>query len=194
MSNVEHIEDDTLQRLFDGEATEGELAEFAERLDTKLEQARLERLGRVGDLVRMHADDAEATLDAETSNALFDQILGGVQEAEKETPRLRVIQGQKRQRAGVAAALAVAIAAAVALAFYLRPPATEEPTVAETDHPFDTSQEVLVHDTHHVEVHAPGGSEVEDIDFGGNTGTIFQVPGEHGQPLAVVWIDDAETP
>ncbi len=184
----EHLPDDTLQRFFDGEATEGEANDLQAQLETELELARLERLERLGGLLRDHADTLGADID---SNALFDGIQAGIDKAKSEGPRLRLIQGQRRQRAGVAVALAVAIAAAVALVFYLKPPADDN--LAEA-HPFDTTQEVIVHDLHPVEVHPPGGSEVEDVDFGGNTGTIFQVPGEHGQPLAVVWIDEEAHP
>ena len=36
------------------------------------------------------------------------------------------------------------------------------------------------------------GSEVVEVDFGANTGTVFEVAGQAGQPLAVVWISDEE--
>jgi hypothetical protein len=36
------------------------------------------------------------------------------------------------------------------------------------------------------------GTEVLKVDFGPNTGTIFEVEGGAGQPLAVVWIDEEE--
>jgi hypothetical protein len=37
------------------------------------------------------------------------------------------------------------------------------------------------------------GSEILEVDFGSNAGTHFSVEGEHGQRLAVVWIDDWES-
>jgi hypothetical protein len=36
------------------------------------------------------------------------------------------------------------------------------------------------------------GSEVVKVDFGSNTGTIFEVEGGAGESLAVVWIDEEE--
>jgi hypothetical protein len=36
------------------------------------------------------------------------------------------------------------------------------------------------------------GSEVVEVDFGANTGTIFEVEGGAGESLAVVWIDDEQ--
>ena len=41
-------------------------------------------------------------------------------------------------------------------------------------------------------VEAPQGSEVEEVDFGDNVGTVFEVEGEAGEPIAVVWIMDDE--
>jgi hypothetical protein len=38
----------------------------------------------------------------------------------------------------------------------------------------------------------PPGSEVVAVEFGRSTGTVFEVEGSSGQPLAVVWIDDLE--
>ena len=37
-----------------------------------------------------------------------------------------------------------------------------------------------------------GGTEVLEVDFGVNTGTIFNVEGGAGESLAVIWIDDEE--
>ena len=81
----------------------------------------------------------------------------------------------------------VALAAAVTLFFVTRPPA-EDPQRAQ--HPFDERREVLVENTSHVVVHPPGGTEVEDVEWGASTGTVFHVEGSEGQPLAVVWIDE----
>ncbi len=39
-----------------------------------------------------------------------------------------------------------------------------------------------------IHVEAPQGSSVERVEFGANTGTVFEVEGDEGQPLAVVWI------
>jgi hypothetical protein len=89
----------------------------------------------------------------------------------------------------------VALAAAAVLALALRPdegsppaPIAEVvvPSAPEADGPLvvDDEPEVIVA-THH-------GTEVEEIDFGSNMGTVFQVPGERDVPVAVVWISDEE--
>ncbi len=189
---MEHLDDDKLQRYFDGELTDGEATVMRRDIEASdLEQARIQQLERLGDLVRMNADDVSADIDAD---ALFSGIEAGIAQ---EGPRLKLIEGARRkQRAGVVVGVAVAIAAAVTLVLLLKPPADDN--VAR--HPMDTDQERIATDDDieieesgfHI-VHPPSGSEVVRIDFGSNTGTIFQVEGDEGQPLAVVWIDEGDS-
>lgn len=185
---MEHLDDDKLQRLFDDDLTEGEAILVRRDVESSdLEKARLAQLERLGDLVRLAADDMSADLDAD---ALFAKIDEGIKASPN--PRLRVIEGEKqRQKAGVAVAIAVAIAAAVTLVLLLKP---AEENVAGR-HPMDTrreavAQQVQIEDPELHIVHPPGGSQVLDVDFGSNTGTHFSVMGDHGEPLAVVWIDE----
>ena len=178
----EYIDDDKLQRLFDGDLTEGE--EKILRRDiakSDIEQARMAQLDRLGDLVRLSGDDVSADLDAD---ALFARIEEGV--AADKSPRLELIGNQpKRQRTIGVVAVGLAMAAAVALVFYLMP--GQEPNIAQN--PMDDNREILVeNDMPVVEIHPPAGSAVEQVDFGANTGTVFEVEGAEGQPLAVVWI------
>lgn len=179
----EYIDDDKLQRLFDGDLTEGEekiLNRDVAKSD--MEQARMAQLDRLGDLVRFAGDDVSASLD---SNALFARIEEGV--AADTSPRLQLIGNEpKRQRTIGVVAVGLTMAAAVALVFYLMP-AHVDPGLAAN--PMDDRREVLVeNDLPMVEVHPPAGSAVEQVDFGSNTGTVFEVEGAEGQPLAVVWI------
>lgn len=86
-----------------------------------------------------------------------------------------------------------ALAAAALLAIALRPdesPRAETvtpPMVAPAPQP-----EVVVEDDPEVIVATHLGTEVEEVDFGTNIGTVFQVPGEEDVPVAVVWISDEE--
>ena len=182
---MEHLDDDKLQRYFDGELTDGEATVMRRDIEASdLEKARIRQLERLGELMVFDAEEIAGDLD---SDALFAGIEAGIAQ---EGPRLQLIEGARRkQQAGVAVAVAVAIAAAVALVLLLKPPA--EDNLVER-HPMDTEQEIIVHhdETELHIVHPPAGSEVVRIDFGSNTGTIFQVEGNHGQPLAVVWIDE----
>ena len=83
----------------------------------------------------------------------------------------------------------MAIAAAVAIAFLAQP--STDPDIAESVHPDEGRERIAeaeIDDPTHVQLHPPGGSSVERVEFGANTGTVFEVEGEQGQPLAVVWI------
>ncbi|MCS6797433.1 MAG: hypothetical protein NZ898_02690 [Myxococcota bacterium] len=42
-------------------------------------------------------------------------------------------------------------------------------------------------------IEPPMGSQVEEVDFGQNAGSVFEVEGDAGEPIAVVWIVDART-
>lgn len=172
---------DKLHRYFDRDLSEDESTAVAREVAGTDDEARLAALGRIGELVRLEAD-AAADFDAD---ALFGRIQSGL--AAQPNPRLRVIQGQRKNRTFVAVGAVVALAAAVTLFFVTRPPSVDE-TAA---HPFDTRREVLVDNTEApVLVHPPGGSEVENVEWGASTGTVFHVEGSEGQPLAVVWIDE----
>ena len=182
MTTPEHIDDDKLQRFYDGELTEGEALVVGRDVEaSELEQARIRQLERLSEVLLAGAEEEASGID---SDALFLRIERGI-EAEP-SPRLQLVQGQKkRQRTGAVVAVAVAIAAAVLVAILLAPP---DPQVAE--HPLDDPREMIA-ETEELPpalVHPPGGSSVERVEFGANTGTVFEVEGDQGQPLAVVWI------
>ncbi len=185
---MEHLDDDKLQRLFDDDLTEGEAILVRRDVESSpLEKARIAQLERLGELVRLAADDLAADID---SDALFAEIDAGIKASPN--PRLQVIEGERqRQKAGVAVAVALAIAAAVTLVLLLNP--TKDEVAGR--HPMDTDREAVAHEVEIEDpelrlVHPPAGSEVLDVDFGSNTGTHFSVLGDRGQPLAVVWIDE----
>lgn len=91
----------------------------------------------------------------------------------------------------------VALAAAAILAIALRPETNVRPgdpgTVATVVTPDPRPDpQVVVEDDPEVIVASHLGTEVEEVDFGSNIGTVFQVPGEQDVPVAVVWISDEE--
>ncbi|MBO6933851.1 MAG: hypothetical protein JJ863_02710 [Deltaproteobacteria bacterium] len=184
-----HIDDDKLQRFYDGELTEGEALVVGRDVDaSELEQERVAQMERLGDILRANAEGEAESIDAD---ALFLRIERGI-EAEP-APRLKLIEGQKRkQRNTAVVAVAMAIAAAVAIAFLAQP--STDPDIANSVHPDEGRERVAgggtveIDDPTHVQLHPPGGSSVERVEFGANTGTVFEVEGEQGQPLAVVWI------
>lgn len=175
------IEDDKLQRYVDQELTEGEMKVVGRDVaKSEFEQARVAQLGRLSALMRDNADEIAKGVDAEV---LFRKITQGV--AADPSPRLELKKTQTRRTSAVVG-VALAMAAAVTIAFLIRPP-DENPIAARN--PADDPREVLVeNDLPLIHVEAPQGSSVERVDFGANTGTVFEVEGDEGQPLAVVWI------
>lgn len=183
---MQYLDERTLQRFFDGDLDEAELEAVQAHFDAAApelaaqEQARLDQLGNLSELFAF-TEDAADDLD---SDALFAEIEKGIQASPQ--PRLRLIEGaQKRRRNAFIGGGIVAIAAAASLAYLLKPAPAGEIAVAPT-----SNVEMHIDDAPIVLPEAPGGSEVVDVEFGQSTGTIFEVAGDHGQPLAVVWIED----
>lgn len=188
MSTEENIEDDMVQRYLDGdlpdEEAEAVRAMLAEDAD---EQARLESFERLGDLLRMAADDSMALVD---SDALYSRVVLGIRKATG-AHRVQVVELQQRnRRVATAGFAALAIAAAATLVYVTSEPGGDAETATPTpDTPPDRDPQHLV-----VIEEPPGGSEVLEVDFGENTGTVFAVEGIEGEPIAVVWITDEKPP
>ena len=161
----------TLQKYFDGELSENEAELFATELDGSAEsRTELQGLEKLRSAMRTAAETWSHDLD---SAALFDDVMRSIDQ-ERSRPPLRVIRGSERPaiRGGIALGLAAAAAVLIAVLSW---PSSDQKAV--------TSGGVQL---------AARGSEVEEVDFGTNTGTVFAVEGAAGQPLAVVWINDEE--
>lgn len=88
------------------------------------------------------------------------------------------LDARRRQRRAVVPVLASLAAAAAALLVFLGPRAARD----------------MAGDAPQAEVGAapgPSGSQIDDVDFGGSTGTVFEIDNE-GVSAAVVWISDDE--
>lgn len=183
------LDDDTLQRYYDGELSPIEERVVRARVQGDLEaQKRLRELARLSELFRVAATDMGESLD---SDALFADIQAGIkrQAGLGFGERLRVVSSEwfEHKRALVIP-LAVAGAVAAAALLTLATPATHAP-------------EQLAEKSAHAPVSAPSmgapaapsvqGSHVENVDFGSNTGTVFEIESE-GVATAVVWISDEE--
>ncbi len=164
--------DETLQMLFDGELTPDEEAALRRSLEESPESmAQLREWEQLREAMQTASGEWTGALD---SDALFARI-----EAELAVPdapvapiepavrALRVVPGGRERRIWGAVAGGFAAAAAIFLAVMTWPgvPSPSDVPVAR-------------------------GSEVLEVDFGSNTGTIFEVEGSAGEMLAVVWIDD----
>jgi anti-sigma factor RsiW len=175
------LDDDTLQRYYDGELPVKQAQAVQKLVEHSPEaQRRLRELSRLGDLVRMAAVEAASSLDA---NALFSRIEAGIGEQKRLGfgEHLRVISAEWREhrRGMLVPMLGAAAAAAAALAIVLVPRHAEEPGVGSRPVTPDLGG-LVAH-----------GTRVENVDFGNNTGTVFEIDNE-GVAAAVVWIADDE--
>jgi len=166
-------EDDKLQMFFDGELAPEEEAAVRRDLESSAEgKAQLREWEQIRNAMETVSSEWAGAID---SDALFARI-----EAEISTsavpeptvvapPVLRVVPGGRERRVWGAVATGFAAAAAIFLAV-ITWPAEQAPTGEDMAR----------------------GTEVLEVDFGGNTGTIFNVEGGAGESLAVIWIDEEE--
>ena len=167
-------EDEKLQMFFDGELAPQEEAAVRRSLEGSPEgMARLREWEQLREAMKSVSEDWAGEID---SDALFARIeteisapVVPIEQPEREQPALRVVPGKRERRVWGGVATGFAAAAAIFLAVMAWP---GEPTVDS--------------------VPVVRGSEVLEVDFGSNTGTIFEVEGGAGESLAVVWIDDEE--
>lgn len=166
-------EDEKLQMLFDGELEPHEEAAVRQSLESSPEaRAQLREWQELRTAMKSASMDWGAEID---SDALFARIEADInappvplRRPEPETPSPQVIPGNFERRIWGTVATGFAVAAAVVLAVITWPGSSDGPRTQIR------------------------GSEVLEIDFGSNTGTIFEVEGGAGESLAVVWIDDGE--
>lgn len=195
------LDDDKLQRYFDDELPESEAEKIRRAIEeSDEERARLQQLERLRELMRMAADDAAFDIG---SDELYAKVREGIDRHKRAGfgEGLRAVEGGKSgeprrktppRRGAWIAGTALAAAAAVAIVVMARPGEPEQSEVARTEVPAETAPTDKATTPSSVEIEAPGGSEVVEVDFGKNTGTVFEVPGDAGEAIAVVWIDDEE--
>ena len=175
------LDDDTLQRYFDGELPVKQAQAVQKHVQQSPEaQRRLEELAKLGDLIRLSAAEAAKDLD---SNALFSRIEADIREQKKlgfgERLRLLSSEWSEHRRGVLVPMLGAAAAAAAALLIVLVPRHAAEPERTE-----EPPAHVAAGTTTH-------GSRIENVDFGSSTGTVFEVDNQ-GVSAAVVWIADEE--
>ncbi len=165
-------EDEMLQMFFDGELAPEEEASVRRSLESSPEgMAQLREWERLREAMKNVSAEWAGDVD---SDALFARIEAEIEapvipieRAAEKRPAERAAPARTRRRAwGAAGGLAAAAAIFLAVIAWPRDH-VEPPAVAR-------------------------GSEVLEVDFGPNTGTIFEVEGGAGESLAVIWIDDEE--
>lgn len=187
------LSEEKLHRYFDGELDASEAEEVRLALgQSEEDQRKLEQLERLHSLIQMAAEDVSTDVASEDLFAGIRDGIAGNKVAGRAQP-LRVLDGERRPdrlegwKIAAAGGMGLAVAAAVLL-FVLA--GDKDLPVAET--PRGTDPDVEIAETSVTTIEGPQGSEVEEVDFGRNTGTVFEVEGEAGEPIAVVWINDDE--
>jgi anti-sigma factor RsiW len=181
------LDDDTLQRFYDGELSPLEERTVRAMIEQDpAAQARLSRLKRLSEMFTLAAEDMGAELD---SAALFSGIQADIKQQETLGlgERLRVITFEwvEHKRGAVISLGAVAAIAAAALFAVITPDRHDENQARTMPRPREEQKLRLA------EAPAQHGSQIENVDFGRNTGTVFEVENE-GVTTAVVWIADEE--
>jgi hypothetical protein len=188
------LDDDTLQRYYDGELSpvEERTVRAAVESDPNAQQ-RLAQLARLSEMFQAAADEMAMGLD---SNKLFSNIQSDIRTNEGLGfgERFQVIRSEwmEHQRAVVISlTTGAAIAAAALVAVIAEAPGTSGTQVAVT--PAREPAESATSPAALAANEAPDvhGSAIENVDFGGSTGTVFEIESK-GITTAVVWIDDEE--
>jgi anti-sigma factor RsiW len=168
-----------LQMFFDGELAPEDEAAVRRDLESSPEgMAELREWERLRSALKNVSNDWTGALDSDALFARIEAEIGAEAPPVLERrhaphkaspPPLRVVPGGRERRIWGAVATGLAAAAAVLLAVITWP--SERGATP---------------------VEASRGTEVVEVDFGANAGTVFNVEGSAGESLAVVWIDDEE--
>jgi len=209
---VERLDDDKLQRYFDGELPEEDAAEVKAALEgSDDDRARLATLERLHELVTVYAKHQHPGV---ASDEIFEGISSGIATEIAEgrhetlspvvsigptTPPVSIADQRnepvERWKVWVPALVGAAAAAAVvvfALGGESASRSDEGATTASVHEPTVLIEDLGEEDPGVTIVEAPQGTSVEEVDFGDNVGTVFEVEGDAGEPIAVVWIMDDE--
>ncbi len=179
--NDEHVEEELLNRYFDGDLAPAHASEVAQHIERCAScAARHRALGELQRLIGIAAEDDGRQVD-------FDAVFGRIEGAVRRQPApglgervsFELHDRVERRTALLWMPAAGALAAAAALALMLRS-GNSQPAPRAVANGADPVQARV----------APGSSEVEQVDFGAKTGTVFEVAVADGVSTPVVWIDD----
>ncbi|MDB4976155.1 MAG: hypothetical protein JWN48_4496 [Myxococcaceae bacterium] len=194
MKNAPEIDDDTLQRFYDGDLSPLEEHSVQQRIEgDPLAQRRLAELGQITELLR---ESAMTLGDSVHSSGLFAAIEARLAEPDDTRfgARFKMMTSEwvEHRRAALVPFVAATAVAAVTLFAVVKP---GEPSLISVSSEAPGSEAsssapepAQLAATAPVQVH---GSRVEDVDFGSSTGTVFEIDNQ-GVAVAVVWISDDE--
>jgi hypothetical protein len=191
----EHLEDELLQRHFDGDLRAGPAAEVDRHLRGCTQCS--ERHRALGVLHRMVEMSAEHSAQGVDFDALYGRIERGIQQ--QRTPGLgerlavwwRDLAEQRPGQIWVPAAGALAAAIVLVIVVQDEPAATSAPRAHAPTTPQEPAQDDLQ------PAPAPGAegaaavsSEIVQVDFGSKPGTVYEIALANGMSTPVVWIND----
>ncbi len=183
--NNGHLEDELLQRYFDGELSNGSAVEVGQHLEScETCRKRHRSLERLHAFINMTVEEAAKDVDFD---ALYGRIESGVEEARQQQKVVSIkswLESSRLRRPVVLAPIAIAAAAVLFFVNQLAP--TEE--VARDRRGRKRSDRTVLVDNRSPQ--QPQNSEVVQVDFGANTGTVFEIALAEGVSTPVVWIND----
>ena len=198
---MEHVQEDALNMHFDGELAPTEAASVERHLASCGEcSKRLHSLQQLREMIMMSAEQVASQVD-------FDAMFGRVEQGTKIAPvpslwergTLWVTESLQHNPMRVwAPAGGLALAAAAALAIALSSSGAgvegEEEIQARGGIAPDVDREKLNRTPVAVAANEPppesNASEVVQVDFGSNTGTVFEIALADGASTPVVWINE----
>lgn len=197
---AQKIDDDTLQRYYDGDLSPLEASSVRAEVAASPEaRARLDELAKLSEMMQLAGQEFGDGLDGD---GMFAGIQAGIAKDRAEPGEgLRVVASEwiEHRKASLVSMFGIAAVAAAALFMVTKQaaPTSEDELARSAPGPREERRIALaandvqgqqVDDTN---VH---GSRIENVDFGDSTGTVFEIQDE-GVATAVVWIaDEEETP
>ena len=205
MKTPPQIDDDTLQRFYDGDLSPLEEHGVQARIESDPEaQRRLSELGQLTELMRTAADELGSSVRSAALFAAIEQKLT-LPDQTGFGSRVRLVASEwlEHRRATLGPIVAATAVAAITLLAVIKPsdPGLLAPDGAESATPpfaEPLSADEATGPNTSLADNAPAGaqlhgSRVEDVDFGASTGTVFELDNQ-GVAVAVVWITDEESP
>lgn len=184
---TEHLTDESLQRHFDAELEAGERAHAHAHMAACSDCARrFDALLRLHRLLSMAAEHNAADV---SFDGMFERIeagIAGAQDARAADKRPARVVTLANYRRIMPAFAAVAVAAAVLLMVAV-PRTAERDDKGRVGATPDRESEGAATPAAHA---AAGRSEIVQVDFGGNAGTVFEIALADGSSTPVVWIND----
>lgn len=202
--SIEHVQEDALNMHFDGELAPSEAASVERHLATCGEcNKRLHSMLQLREMITVSAEQAASQVDFD---AMFSRIERGAKAAPMpglmERLTIWIQESLQHNPARVwAPAGGLALAAAAAVAFVLRssgPGVDGEQEMARRgviaeEREIKREKMMLAENQPKPEAVEPAGSnasEVVQVDFGSNTGTVFEIALADGASTPVVWINE----